>query len=206
MQAEVRDIAHEGDHLVDEATSPRVLPRVVAPSAFAGKVRASKGQLKINVGPGHRLLDGYVNVDVRELPGIDIVSGPGALPFAYSSLEEVASSHLAEHFREHEFKMRILPHWFDLIKPGGVIRVIAPNWEAMLQQLEAGGMSIHRFKVLTFGGQEYEGNDHFAMYTPDTLGDLLSSTGFTDVQVLAYDRDNAGCPEMEIVARKPTEV
>ena len=58
-------------------------------------------------------------MDVRELPGIDIVSGAEVLPFAYGLLEEVASSHLVEHFREHEFKMRILPHWFSPIESGG---------------------------------------------------------------------------------------
>lgn len=44
------------------------------------------------------------------------------------------------------------------------------------------------------------------MYTPNSLGDLLRGTGFTDVQVLAYDLDDAGYPETEAIARKPPEV
>jgi hypothetical protein len=49
--------------------------------------------------------------------------------------------------------------------------------------------------------QDYEGDDHFAMYTAATLDAALRDAGFSEVQVLARDRMNGLCPEMELVAR-----
>ena len=81
--------------------------------------------------------------------------------------------------------------------------MICPNWDVMLRMLESKDMSIGRFKELTFGGQDYEGNDHYSMYTPETLNELLEQVGFRGFRVLVADRDNGGCPEMEILAEKP---
>ena len=76
------------------------------------------------------------------------------------------------------------------------------HWEAMLRKLQAGEMTFAFFKEITFGSQEYEGNDHFSIYTPATLSGLLREHGFPKVDVLVTDRDNGGCPEMELVATK----
>jgi hypothetical protein len=70
----------------------------------------------------------------------------------------------------------------------------------MLERLNDGRMTLHEFKLVTFGWQDYETDDHFAMYTPETLRELLADVGFTRVEVLATDRMNGMCPEMELVA------
>jgi hypothetical protein len=64
-------------------------------------------------------------------------------------------------------------------------------------------MPYSDFKTVTFGAQDYAGDDHFAMYTPRSLGRLLAAAGFTDVEVVVADRQNGMCPEMELVARAP---
>jgi hypothetical protein len=70
----------------------------------------------------------------------------------------------------------------------------------MLAHLHEGRMSLAMFKKMTFGAQDYEGDDHFAMYTPETLSNLLRSVGFMNIEVVAVDRMNGDCPEMEVVA------
>ena len=55
--------------------------------------------------------------------------------------------------------------------------------------------------TVTFGLQDYEGDDHFAMYSPRTLSNVLRDAGFTDVEVVTPDRLNGMAVEMELVAR-----
>lgn len=83
------------------------------------------------------------------------------------------------------------------------MRIVCPNWSAMIERLNDGRMSLEEFRLLTFGAQDYEGDDHFAMYTPETLSEILRTVGFVDIEILALDRMNGICPEMEIVARRP---
>ena len=200
---ELQDVAREVRTLKGQNTAQLTPLRITRPREFAQKIQNMDGELKVNVGSGHKALIGYINIDFRDLPEVDIACDATAMPFAPNSLLEIASSHLVEHYREYEFKTRLLPYWFSLIKPGGSIRIICPNWQAMLDQLHSGKMSASQFKLLTFGGQDYDGDDHYAMYTPDTLTALLDETGFKEIRILAVDRDNGGCPEMELIAAKP---
>ncbi len=176
-------------------------PHVVDPERFSHLLASMRGQLRVNVGCGEKLLDGYINVDLRELTGVDILADVRRLPFERATLTEIASAHLIEHFREHQARQSILPYWKSLLKrPDGVLRTICPNWEAMLQRLHDGRMSLAEFKLVTFGAQDYNGDDHFAMYTPATLCELLLECGFSRTEVVVAERMNGICPEMEILA------
>jgi glycogen(starch) synthase len=176
------------------ATTDAPEPTVVNPEALAA------AELRINVGCGEQPLRGYVNVDFRELPGVDVVADAARMPFEPGSLKEVASYHLIEHFREHHARTVLLPHWRSLLRPDGMLRVITPNWEVMIEHLQAGRLTFAQFKQVTFGLQDYSGDDHFALYSPETLTALLESAGFTRVQVLADRRQNGLSPEMELLA------
>ena len=56
---------------------------------------------------------------------------------------------------------------------------------------------------MTFGDQEYDGDFHFAMFTPDTLAGLLAEAGFAPVEVIEQGRRNGLCYEFEIVGERP---
>jgi SAM-dependent methyltransferase len=157
---------------------------------------------RVNLGSGEKPLPGYVNVDMRAGEGVDVIADAGELPFAEGSLSEIASFHLVEHFREHRLRTVLLPYWRSLLAPGGVLRIVCPNWEAMLARLHSGELSYAEFKLLTFGGQDYEGDDHFAMYTPESLAAALRDAGYSEVEVVVADRQNGLCPEMEVVVRR----
>jgi predicted SAM-dependent methyltransferase len=175
-------------------------PRIVDPERYHQRMSAMGGAVRVNVGCGEKPLDQYINVDFREVPDVDVVADLRRLPFEVGTVAEIASAHLIEHFRQHQMLVDILPYWHTLLQPGGLVRIICPNWEAMLARLNDGRMTIQEFKLLTFGGQDYEGDDHFAMYTPQTLSDLLSEAGFARVEVLVAERMNGLCPEMEVLA------
>ena len=184
---------------VDKTVTVHKEARIVDPSAYETKLAQMNGHIKVNLGCGERPLAGYINVDSREVPDVDVVADIRTLPFEKGSLGEIASAHLVEHFREHEFRRKILPYWMSLLKPGGQIRVICPNWAAMMERLQAGKMTLEQFKLVTFGAQDYEGDDHFAMYTPNTLAKVLTDGGMTHIEIVETSRLNGICPEMELV-------
>lgn len=170
--------------------------KLVNPTALSGEIK------KVNLGCGHIPKDGYINVDARELPGVDLIANVSSLPFDSGSLSEIYASHLIEHFSDRTLKDIIFPHWKDILEPNGKLILIAPNIDEMIKQYENGATSFENFREIVFGGQEYDGDFHFTMISPSSLVEILSSTGFTDVEVVESDRVNGACIELEIHATK----
>ncbi len=188
------------EKLPDVITEDLPEPAIADPQGYRRKVQ-ELGELRVNLGCGEKPLPGYLNVDMRPLPEVDIVADVRRLPFEPGSLSEIASAHLVEHFRQHHLEVVILPYWRSLLVPGGILRIVCPNWAVMIEQLNAGGLSFAEFKQVTFGLQDYSGDDHFAMYSPDTLSQLLTRAGFSHIEVLEERRQNGLSPEMELTAR-----
>jgi predicted SAM-dependent methyltransferase len=201
LQRKYEALSLEARAIVEDRSAIEPEPRIVDPDAYATRIAGMTDGLRVNVGCGEQPWRDYVNVDMRELPDVDIVADVRRLPFEPGSLAELASAHLVEHFREHQLRTRILPYWRSLLRPDGRLRIVCPDWDAMLARLGDGRLPLRDFKTLTFGMQDYEGDDHFAMYTTATLGAALREAGFSEVQVVARDRMNGLCPEMELVAR-----
>jgi hypothetical protein len=195
------DVRELRDTPVDPESEPPE-PRIPDPERYRRLLDSMPDGPRINLGCGEQPWEGWINVDYREMPGVDIVADVRRLPIEPGSADEIASAHLFEHFREHQLRTRIVPYWLSLLRHGGRLRIICPNWEAMLARLNAGTMSLADFKLVTFGAQDYVGDDHFSMFTPGTLSDLLTECGFNRIEVLAYDRMNGLCPEMEVVAHR----
>ena len=193
--------------LREQIVAPRVeghvQPHVRDESNYRQILKAMNGEPKINVGSGEKPLTGYVNVDFRELPTVDVIADARGLPFEKETLTEIMSAHLVEHFRQHQLASVVLPHWRGLLKAGGHLRIVCPNWEAMLARVQSGEMNLKDFQTLTFGLQDYSGDDHFAMYTPGSLRELVEDAGFDEVEILVRERQNGLCPEMELLARRP---
>jgi hypothetical protein len=158
--------------------------------------------LRLNVGCGHIPLDDYVNVDVRDLPGVDIVAEAGAIGVEPASVTEIFSSHLLEHFPQEALKRRILPHWSALLREGGRLRAIVPDGDAMIRQCASGEYSFADFREVLFGAQDYQGDFHFNLLTPESLSVMLAGTGYKDIAVPVRGRRNGQCFEFEISARK----
>ena len=106
--------------------------------------------VRLNLGCGHILLDGYINIDQRELPGVDIVSDVGNLPFAEHSLSEIFSAHMLEHLPQERLR-RLLPYWCSLLGPNGTFRAVVPDGEA------CSPASLPEVILLKTSGRSYSG-------------------------------------------------
>jgi hypothetical protein len=158
---------------------------------------------RLNVGCGHIALEGYLNVDTRKLPGVDIVAEATALPLEEGSVQEIASSHLVEHFTANILQKVVLPYWFRMLRPGGILTTVAPDGEAMLAGVHEGIMTFDDFREVLFGGQDYDGDFHYNLITPESFSDVLSRTGFVSIEKEYTGKRNGKCFEFRISARKP---
>jgi hypothetical protein len=173
-----------------EPSEPSVLNRA--------KLEAMGDRIRLNVGAGHIAKADYLNVDVRELPGIDVVADIRDLPFDPEEVDEIFSAHVLEHFPMEELRRKILPTWVSLLRDGGTFVAVVPDVASMVRETADGTMPYDDFIRVMYGDQEYEGDFHFAGYTPESLTALLEGAGLSDVVVREAGRRNGACLEMEI--------
>jgi hypothetical protein len=197
-----REILFEMQHKTQVERSVAVAPRILDSAKLAAAHQT--GRVRLNIGCGHIALDDYINVDRRDIPGIDVVGEAGNLPFDKSSVDEIISGHLLEHFPQEELRRQLLPYWMSLLKPGGTFRAVVPDGEAMVNNLVGGTYAFEDFRAVLFGGQDYDGDFHYNLFTPESLKALLSQAGFVDVEMPVKGRVNGQCFEFEIRARKPS--
>jgi SAM-dependent methyltransferase len=162
------------------------------------KLRSFGDDIRLNVGAGHVPVEGYLNVDARELDGIDILADIRSLPFGPGDVSTIYCAHLLEHFPVEEVRRSLLPYWRSLLKPGGRMIAVVPDTEAMLDAYNRGDISFADLREVTFGGQEYDGDFHFNMYSKESLTALLADGGFGDVAITGAARRNGLCFEMQV--------
>jgi predicted SAM-dependent methyltransferase len=173
-------------------------PQVVSPEKVDGSA-----PIRVNLGCGHLPKEGYVNVDGRPLPGVDVVADVRRLPLAEGQVEEIFSAHLLEHFPVEQLTRSLLPYWFSLLRPGGRFVAVVPDADTMVREYAAGRYGFDELRLVTFGEQEYDGDFHFTMFSHESLADLLRQVGFHDVRMTETGRRNGACYEMEVAACKP---
>lgn len=185
----------------DGSAAAPVQPRILQ-QAKVDAMRAGAG-LRLNVGCGHKPDPQRLNVDMRELPGVDVIAAADALPFAPGEVQEIFSSHVLEHFPQDTLQRSLLPAWVALLRPGGELRAVVPDAQAMMAAHAAGRMDFETLRLVTFGGQEYAGDFHHTMFTPQSLAALFAQAGLHAVRVEAQGRVNGACLECEVVGVRP---
>jgi predicted SAM-dependent methyltransferase len=180
----------------------RPVAEVLEPEKVARQMR-ELGGVRLNLGCGHVPLEGCINVDMRALPGVDVVADVADLPFQAGEALEIRSAHLLEHFPQERLVRTLLPAWFKALRAGGEFRAIVPDGAAMIAAAAAGTSDYEDFRTVLFGAQEYAGDFHFNLLTPDTLGSMLREAGFVDIATIEAGRRNGRWFEFEIRARKP---
>lgn len=198
---EMRYAPHQPSTLPSAAGNTPITPRLIAADKLADQRRA--GAIRLNLGCGHKPLPEYLNVDRRKLPGVDLVADVDHLPFEPGEIREIHAAHLLEHFPEEYLRRRLLPYWRELLAPGGTLRLIVPDAEAMITAWTRGELDFPTLRLITFGAQDYEGDFHYTMFTPDTLCQLLIEQGFPHPTILARARPNGLCLECDVEATKP---
>lgn len=166
------------------------------------KMKDMEDDIRINIGCGNIPVEGYLNLDRRELPGVDIVADATNLPFETGSVGEIFSAHLIEHFPQQEFVRVVLPHWVSLLKPGGRLHATLPDWEAMINEFSKGEYPFEHLRLVTFGAQDYNGDFHYNMFSRESLKKIMQDAGLANITFPVTGRLNDICYEMEVSAEK----
>lgn len=176
------------------AEQPDSVPRVIDQAAVE---KARKEGLRLNVGCGHVPIAGYVNVDRRVLPNVQVKAEAHDLPFEAGEVVEIYCAHLLEHFPQEQLRRQVLPHWRALLAPAkGKLVAVVPDAEVMLNEYYRGTYPYESLREVLFGGQGCDSDFHLNMFVPEQLSMLLREAGFSEISWPTRGRRNGKCFEM----------
>ena len=136
---------------------------------------------KLHLGCGTKHIEGYTNIDVRYLPGVDEVNNIKFLRnYKPNSIDVIYACHGLEHFSRWEYKT-VLTRWFELLKPGGTLRLAVPNFNSICQHYIKTG-DLNPIMGLLYGGQDYDENYHYVTFDYNSLNNDLTQIGFSDIK------------------------
>jgi predicted SAM-dependent methyltransferase len=105
--------------------------------------RRLKGAEKLHLGCGSRHFDGWSNIDLVGPQGTIKWNLTRPIPAKLNSVRFIYSEHFIEHIARSEAAL-LLENCFDLLIPGGVIRISTPNLGFLVEQYRVGCVSEWR--------------------------------------------------------------
>jgi SAM-dependent methyltransferase len=81
------------------------------------------GRWNLYIGGAGRAVDGYVNLDLFAVPGVDVAADAHALPFRDGQFQRVACDAVLEHVRSPEQVVREIRR---VLAPGGYAHLVTP--------------------------------------------------------------------------------
>lgn len=136
--------------------------------------------LRIHLGCGNRAIPGFVNVDIRPLPHVDLIASAENLSeFRANSADLIYCSHLLEHM-ERGAEVKALAEWHRVLKPGAILRLAVPDFEKIVVRYQA-EKNLDELIGLLYGKQDHEFNVHHQAFDFPRLERLLLGVGFSSV-------------------------
>lgn len=145
----------------------------------------------IEVGAGetaHR--PSYLHVDVRPVPGVDLIAHARRLPFASEVADEIYAAHMIEHL-SYEDGSKFLTEIFSALKKGGRVELSCPDLERVSDIYGKIGNLNHRVgivdavKSILYGSQSHQFDFHRSGYDFRLLSRELREAGFARIRKLA---------------------
>lgn len=151
----------------------------------AVRLRSFSPPYRLHVGSGASRLAGWVNIDIRGFPGVDLVLDvTRGLPF--SEVEAI----YAEHFLEHlalEDALRFLAESHRVLAPGGVIRLSTPNLDwVMRTHYSLGAPGEPSVEMALRINRAFFGWGHRFLWNQEFLGSALGAVGFGEIEWCRY--------------------
>jgi predicted SAM-dependent methyltransferase len=133
---------------------------------------------------------GFLNVDVRPLPNVDIVADiTKGLNFADHTVDEIVSCGTLEHFYIPTV-LKILKEMWRVLKYGGKLTVGVPNMNAILSAFQQGEMNFQLFNQYIYGSVQKDINPynvHRSIWDAERMINAMTEAGFTNVEEQPYD-------------------
>jgi predicted SAM-dependent methyltransferase len=137
--------------------------------------------MKLHLGCATKALTGFINVDIRDMPGVDMIDDISRLKkFLDESADLIYVSHVLEHFGRREYK-EVIKRWHAVLKDGGVLRIAVPDFEKIVEHYNE-NHDLELLRGFLYGGQNYAQNYHYCTWDFETLSKDLISVGFKEVR------------------------
>jgi len=150
--------------------------------------------MKLNIGCGEDIKQGYINIDIRKLYGVDLVIDleKEKLPYEDNSVDEILAKDIIEHFSFIKVE-EILKEWHRVLKPKGLLVIHTPDFEQIASKYYKGEIGDwYSLSFWLYGAQDYEENLHKCIFTKKELSNLLNQIGFEIVEIF-NDNTNIIC-------------
>ncbi len=145
--------------------------------------------MKLHLGCGGVILDGYINVDTRKLhPAVyvdDVITLSKLLKsdvIRYNTISEILAYHVIEHLPRPNSRVpgvcSALYTWNRVLKIGGKLILECPDFDALIDLVKKNP----KYKDNLFGLQRFPGDAHLWGYTIEELSGLLEQYGFTVIE------------------------
>ena len=141
--------------------------------------------LRLHIGAGRERLEGWVNIDMQALPGVDVVADV-TRGLRFRDVEAI----FAEHFLEHlplGSAVDFLLEAHRVLAPGGWLRLSTPNldWVWMTHYALDGTAEVKSDLALRIN-RAFHGWEHQFLWNRETLGEALAACGFDGIRWCAY--------------------
>jgi len=139
-------------------------------------------EIKLHLGCGSIRLTGFINVDIRDLPGVDKVEDVISLPsFIEKSVDLIYACHVLEPLSRHD-RLSGMNRWFEVLRSGGILRLAVPDFEKIVHLYTNKGVGVDQLIGFLYGGQDYEFNFHYYCWDFKSLKSDLENVGFSNVR------------------------
>lgn len=158
--------------------------------------------LKLNIGSGPKVKEGWVNIDLLDHPEIYKFDLRFGLPFDDNSCTFVFNEHVLEHL-EYVDGLFFLKEAYRVLQPGGALKIILPDFEAIFaaylkkdrdyfdlvsdSRLVRGLDKEDRTMIDFVGYAVYQYGEHRALYDEEKLLHILKKVGFRSVERSTFD-------------------
>ncbi len=143
---------------------------------FLDVTKQNRGNLHLNLGCGTDIKQGYVNIDQRQMEGVDQIADVSNLPYPDKSVSEILANDVVEHF-PRERTEEVLAEWARTLRPDGILTIQCPDVRALAHGLVLNQISTKEFARRIYGGQDYSGNFHYAGFDIPTMKRMLRNHG-----------------------------
>ena len=144
-----------------------------------GKLEASR--MKLHLGCGTKRIEGYINIDSRSTPAVDMVADIRNLEgFQEGTIDVIYVCHVLEHFSRWAHA-KVLERWFRLLKPSGTLRIAVPDFEKVVAHYLKFG-EVRKLSGILYGRQDYPENNHCWCWDFRELTKDLQEAGFADIE------------------------
>ena len=140
---------------------------------------------KLQLGCGEEIKPGWVNLDIRPLPGVDVVCDARKLPFDDNHFDLISSNDVLEHIPRPD-TLSTLKEWNRVLKPNGRFKLRVPNLDVIFVWYFLHTITAEDAIRRIFGNQSHPEDEHKTIFTVETIAGFLKQSNFQIVGMAVF--------------------